>query len=399
VPARGQLRPPLAFLILCDEWSTSRGGLSQFNRQLCIALAAAGHSVTCAVERADAVDDEHAAQHGVKLAVPTLSAGLIDLRAPLPGRPPFDAVIGHDRITGAAAAFQARNIEPASVLVQIVHTCPDETAAFAAVDARTTRAEERFNELSSLCSAADIVCSVGPRLTRKVGTMLDDGYGGQRVVRLDPGPGMIGTPRARIPGPEAICLFLGRAEHSAGKGIDIAADAVARVRRRSRHAANTVLWIRGAPPGRGDRTHADIAVRHGRGDLVVRDYTTSVTTVEGDLRRASVLLMPSRAEGFGLVGLEALSVGTPVLLSSRSGLSELIREVVGPDADDFIVEVRDDSTDVRRWASALEAILRDRSWAFRRTEVLAQALGKVCSWEAVADKLGRAVTEKVCQRL
>ncbi|MBL0730614.1 MSMEG_0565 family glycosyltransferase [Piscinibacter sp. HJYY11] len=44
------------------------------------------------------------------------------------------------------------------------------------------------------------------------------------------------------------------------------------------------------------------------------------------MRRADVLAMPSLVEGFGLVALEALACGTPVLVSNRPPFTEHLRE-------------------------------------------------------------------------
>jgi glycosyltransferase involved in cell wall biosynthesis len=55
------------------------------------------------------------------------------------------------------------------------------------------------------------------------------------------------------------------------------------------------------------------------------------------LLRASLVLMPSRAESFGLVGAEAVAAGTPVLVSDRSGLGALLTEVLPQDAATRIV--------------------------------------------------------------
>jgi glycosyltransferase involved in cell wall biosynthesis len=42
--------------------------------------------------------------------------------------------------------------------------------------------------------------------------------------------------------------------------------------------------------------------------------------------------MPSRHEGFGLVALEAISAGVPVLVSKESGLGRMLIECL-PDED------------------------------------------------------------------
>ena len=52
---------------------------------------------------------------------------------------------------------------------------------------------------------------------------------------------------------------------------------------------------------------------------------------------ADVLAVPSRIEGFGLVAVEALACGTPVIATNQGGLPEFINEKVGA-----LVEVEDD---------------------------------------------------------
>jgi len=83
------------------------------------------------------------------------------------------------------------------------------------------------------------------------------------------------------------------------------------------------------------------------------------------------VLMPSRTEGFGLVGLEAILAGTPVLVSEQSGLGELLREVLTREAAArHIVRVTGDvKVDAEAWSRAAEGILLDREAAFRRDGV------------------------------
>jgi glycosyltransferase involved in cell wall biosynthesis len=385
----------LRLLALCTEWLPRHGGLPQFNRRLCVALADLGHDVVCAVERADHDDLTDSSSNGISLVVPTLPGGLPDLRAPVAGEDEFDAVIGHDHRTGPAAAFHARVLARQAVSVQIVHTSPDEIGPFKSDLNWATSAHDRFAQTRELCAVADVVCAVGPRLQRKIGTALDDGYGGRHVVRLDPGLGAGPNGPQRVPGPEHVCLFVGRAQDAEVKGLDIARDAVHGIATRNSGEDVPILWIRGAVPGNLEVAHRDVTSDGGsnRGDVVVRPYTAFEPAVREDLLRASVLLMPSRAEGLGLVGLEAIALGTPALLSGRSGLAELLRELVGRDAENFIVDVLDDHEDAHRWTAALSALLADRRAAYARTERLRKRIAPILTWESTALTLARSVQE------
>ena len=53
---------------------------------------------------------------------------------------------------------------------------------------------------------------------------------------------------------------------------------------------------------------------------------------------ADVLAIPSRIEGFGLVAVEALACGTPVIATNQGGLPEIINERVGTiiEAEDYV---------------------------------------------------------------
>ena len=57
-------------MFLCDEWKSSKGGLSTFNRELAINLAettTGSMKIHCYVSRSDDQDRDDAEQHGVRL--------------------------------------------------------------------------------------------------------------------------------------------------------------------------------------------------------------------------------------------------------------------------------------------------------------------------------------------
>jgi glycosyltransferase involved in cell wall biosynthesis len=75
----------------------------------------------------------------------------------------------------------------------------------------------------------------------------------------------------------------------------------------------------------------------------LQEYTTDAVRVEQSFRRASGVLMPSRSEGFGLVGLEAIARGIPLLASSESGLAEVLLKHGGEAGQAAVVKISRDA--------------------------------------------------------
>jgi glycosyltransferase involved in cell wall biosynthesis len=93
-------------------------------------------------------------------------------------------------------------------------------------------------------------------------------------------------------------------------------------------------------------------------------------------REASVVVLPSLDEGFGLPALEAMTVGVPVIVSSRGALPE----VVGPAG--LIVE----PDDVDGLASAMDRVLGDPGLA-RDCAARGLVQARRFSWDASATRL------------
>jgi glycosyltransferase involved in cell wall biosynthesis len=93
-------------------------------------------------------------------------------------------------------------------------------------------------------------------------------------------------------------------------------------------------------------------------------------------REASVVVLPSLDEGFGLPALEAMTAGVPVIVSSRGALPE----VVG--AAGLIVE----PDDVSGLASAMERVLSDPALA-RECSARGLVQARRFSWDASATRL------------
>ena len=86
--------------------------------------------------------------------------------------------------------------------------------------------------------------------------------------------------------------------------------------------------------------------------------------------------MPSRTEGFGLAGLEALSAGLPVLVSHNSGFGEALCSV--PFGSSFVVN-SEDPTD---WTAAITKVwAKDRKSRLEEVKTLRDSYGKKFNWD------------------
>lgn len=382
--------PTLRILAIGGEWSSRHGGLSTFNRQLCRALAASGAQVACLVFDASLEDRREAGE--VMLVEATHTTGQYErdwlMRKPnLPSDFTPDLIIGHGRVTGPAAKVLVEDDFPEAKRLHFVHIAPDEIEWFKLdrEDDAGVRAEDRTRIELDLGRSAARVVAVGPRLYGRYLTELHP-YNCAKPIELDPGfDSRTYDLREPPPGTPWRVLVVGRMEDYYLKGIDLAARAVGLAAERRQDGADPLeLIVRGARPNTSSKLQDQLRTWSGNPSLniVVRPFTTDTESLDADVKRASLVLMPSRKEGFGLVGLEAIVAGTPVLVSSESGLGELLWKTIGHEQASRIVvrTTGDPPTDQESWARAVEGVLRDREAAFHRAREVRDLLSTRKTW-------------------
>ncbi len=256
-----------------------------------------------------------------------------------------------------------------------------------------TRAGQRTKIEMALAEDADCVVAIGPRLHRWLKRDLSVFDHPPRLIRLDPGfDGGDHHPSVPPPGVPQI-LLLGRLDDIDIKGLDIAAKAVGHaVNLTDQHEPYVELFLRGAPSGESAALHRAILEWSGLPSLqvTIRNYTTDKVELQHDLRRASLLLMPSRAEGFGLVGVEAIMAGKPALISDKSGLGMLMAEMQTLPPDHLartVVPIRNTNEDTLRWGHAIAAVLRNREAAFTDAKTLRDIMATARPWALACAEL------------
>ncbi len=184
-----------------------------------------------------------------------------------------------------------------------------------------------------------------------------------------------------------VLLFAGRIQPL--KGVDLAVRCLAEL-----GDPNAMLLVVGGPSG-PDGTAELARVRQLAHDLGVADSVQFVppqphTRLADFYRAADVCIVPSRAESFGLVALEAAACGTPVVAASVGGL----RSLVDDGATGFLVDDRDPAA----YAALVAMLLEDPELA-AEMGAAASAESRKYSWSITAARLRRLYGDLVARGL
>jgi len=182
-------------------------------------------------------------------------------------------------------------------------------------------------------------------------------------------------------------LFAGRIQPL--KGVGMAVRCLAEL-----HDPEAMLMVVGGPSGAdGDEELA--RVRALARDLGVAANVRFVppqphSRLADFYRAADVCIVPSRAESFGLVALEAAACGTPVVAASVGGL----RSLVDDGTTGFLVEGRDPAA----YAAPVATLLDDPELA-AEIGATASARSRRYSWSTTAARLRRLYGDLVARGL
>ncbi|PSS64481.1 hypothetical protein C6558_13430 [Ensifer sp. NM-2] len=386
-------------LAVATEWASNHGGISTLNRELCVALAALGHTVLCLVPNASDADILNAKTARVELVrcpdsvqIGGQARFLLCEAAHLRTQP--DLLIGHDHITGPAARALATRFD--AKYVHFLHTIPHENEGLKTPHGDALfdplRGEAKLDDQIALAELADLVVAVGPRIKRSflwqaplpTMTMLVPGLS-PLLLKLAPDPQNLQM---------NACLMSGRMEDAGVKGGLLACDVIKRV-------ATDRLWDSGQTPKlvmRGFTKEKALAEFKNIGEfndyaqfVQLRSFSTEPGKLSQDYLGSALIIMPSVAEGFGLTGLEAIAAGVPAIISAESGLAEYLRDPAlnqGLDPDLFESSIAPvalaDAANREAWAAKVGAALSDHEATFARAAKLRAELEIRLTWEKAA---------------
>ena len=220
------------------------------------------------------------------------------------------------------------------------HSDPEELGMLKCGENSISTENENHKIEIELCQMADFVVGVGPKLTEAFRNHLRFCKNHQDVFDFTSGvfDGFSSVQQVLYERKQYSVLVFGHgdAEDFKLKGFDIAARSVAAL-------SDTLLYFVEAPHGR----HEEIAKHFVDFDipkrrLRIKGHVDSQEALKQLFCKVDVVLMPSRAEGFGFTGLEALSAGLPVIVSKNSGFREALSSVQCGSL--FVINSEDPST-------------------------------------------------------
>jgi D-inositol-3-phosphate glycosyltransferase len=246
----------------------------------------------------------------------------------------YDVLHSHYWLSGAVArALRRRWGAP---IVHMFHTLGEmkNTVAQRSADMETARRIVVENEIVRF---ADALVAATPAEHRQLVEL----YGADpaRIHVISPGvdTGLFyPIPPAQARAHIALCperriiMFVGRIEPL--KGIDNLLRAIARVvERRPELRAHICVPIIGGDPDRVREDDEMIRLQALREELGIEDVVLFLGAKDQDMlpyyySAADVVIMPSDYESFGMVALEAMACGTPVIASDVGGLAFLIKD-------------------------------------------------------------------------
>ena len=187
-----------------------------------------------------------------------------------------------------------------------------------------------------------------------------------------------------IPISDRMLLFVGRIEPL--KGVDTLLLALKRLQQAGTIPTGICLSIIGGDPSKPRETrHAELdklmtlCDELGIGDMVTFLGKRAQETLHHYYSAADVVVIPSHYESFGMVALEAMACGTPVIATEVGGLAQLVKE----GETGFLVPGRDPDA----IASCLRLLLGDDTL---RTKLGSQAAdyAEAYAWPGIARQIG-----------
>ena len=379
--------------LLGDEWGSSAGGLSTINRELAIHLSQQSGinvSLLCPEKACSTEEIREADGYGITIVEAKERAAYdrLDWLSIPPQGHLMDIVVGHGVKLGRQVQFIRESARfPNCKWVQVVHTAPEDLSRYKCYSDPISKGETKHKSEVELCKLADLVVPVGPRLKEAYTSYLQRcKTADQDVLSITPGlfqrefGDLVAKQDPNEDGEFKVLLFgRGDDEDFELKGYNIAAQAF--TDQRLKNKPYHLIFV-GAPEGKQEDVREKLRQRGiAEAQLTVRKFVQCRERLKDLLCEVDLAIMPSKSEGFGLVALEALSAGLPILVGCKSGFAKTLENV--PNGYSCIVN----SDDPAEWAKAIEAVRVRHRMRLEEIKALRASYGKMYSWKEQCEAL------------
>ncbi|XP_015754287.1 PREDICTED: uncharacterized protein LOC107333936 isoform X2 [Acropora digitifera] len=383
----------LNITLLASEWKSIAGGLSTLNRELAINLSQIQNVRVSLLVPEGACNDEdkrEARSFGISILDAKKCVGLdplVWLSNP-PQDHKIDVIVGHGVKLGCQVQLIKRhqNFENCK-WVHVVHTAPEDLSKYKGYSEPISKGEKKLWDEVDLCKCADLVVPVGPKLRKAYHGYLQESKKDEDFFELIPGlfeREFADLPAKQNPKDERddfIVLLCGRGdkEDFEVKGYNIAVEAFADQRLKGKHYC--LLFV-GSPEGKQDEVQERLLnCGIDKRQLTVREFVKSREKMKELFCEVDMVIMPSKSEGFGLVALEALSAGLPILVGSNSGFARAIENI--PFGSYSVV----DSGNPAKWAECVEGVRVRHKVVLQENKILKEHYSKDYCWKKQCEEL------------
>lgn len=247
----------------------------------------------------------------------------------------YDLIHSHYWLSGLVAG-KLKEIWGGTPIVHMFHTLGLMKNRVATSD-RELAPPERIEGEQKIIEFADRIIAATPAEQAQLHWLYGNRTGKEVVVspgvdlqRFQPLPQEAAKAHVGIPVNDRSILFVGRIEPL--KGVDTLLQAMALIQDRYASAVENVdVTIIGGDPWSNDPDLEMARLQALREQLGIHDIVTFIGARDQNelpnyYAAAEIVVMPSHYESFGMVALEAMASGTPVIASEVGGLAFLIRD-------------------------------------------------------------------------
>ncbi|KAI8482576.1 hypothetical protein Bbelb_397240 [Branchiostoma belcheri] len=387
-----------AVLLVIDKYSTSHSGNSSLNRE--VGKTVKEHvpdiPVYSMVLQATEEDKQDAQQDRVELLPATLKPDdprtdpspdwlTFDHQSKYSNLPPeIRSIVGYSEVTSRAAVRirQERYSKSNATVILFTTDIPEDTEYYKG-DEKAMGIGKKEDSILEDAQEADVVFSLGKKIFDHFENQFRAIPASKRPrhVKFVPRPSKI-FEDAEVEYKDTetmVVLSIGRVKGVEKlKGYDLAAETLSIVAEKIK-----IKWhVIGFNKDDFEATKAILGYcKSANLQVTFLPYGTQKDICK-EMMKAHLVLMPSRAEPFGLVGLEAIAVGVPVLVSSKSGLADFIHEHVD-ELHHSIVDMdgSDEGVTVKLLAQSIERMLKHNRAEFKTAARGKQQLLSTKYWE------------------